>query len=774
MTRPWPIRLTNFSGPYLAPGGFNMSSATEMETNRVRLVGGDFYGCVELYDNVTQQWGPVVGFTVFPNVDDSRMAWADLACRDVGFTGGLATHAFPNGGTWLRAISDRFYPSYARPNETGPNFFLDTSYLAMSAGGVQHLHDTVERVVRGECTATENRWYCDQCLMCLACQKEPEIQGVVSCNSTSMWVSFRRDDLVRHDESSMHLQDPSCTADVNVTHVIFSTALNECGTTALENDTTNKIVYTNSVFAPLLQSTPDGGNVITRTTKDRWTFSCHYVRDDSVAVGSLFPVPAPSVVVLHGDGTFTFNMNLYPSDSFSQPYTQSDFPVEVSVTDDVYFGISVETTGSGLVLFVDNCRATPSSTTGGSTEYYIIQDGCHQDDTLQAFTTASATSAHYGISAFKFTNESLPYVYLHCDVMVCLENNPGSRCDQGCLGARRRKRAADGGVEERATLVQGPILVLVPDETPDACTQSCHLHAACNLEARRCVCEPGWVGDGVHCQDFDECTIVSCGVHQRCVNTPGSHVCECMPGYMEVDGGCQAVHAYYSTYRLLARSFSAALQDPESLEYIDLVAEVVSTLESLYRRTSLAGDFFSVTIIAFRPGSVLVDHVINIRASADFSPAMTSEEVRGLVEKANGTALGIDVDQIVITDHDECSEPEKTDCSPNAACLNTVGSFSCSCIMGYQDQSPDVASRPGRVCELEGVSDSWVPAAAGAAAAAAVVIIAIATARFLYRAKRKNRVKDVGGQDNLAFVQAAAEPGETASSDPYRTGDSSC
>ncbi|XP_035676239.1 fibrillin-1-like [Branchiostoma floridae] len=358
--------------------------------------------------------------------------------------------------------------------------------------------------------------------------------------------------------------------------------------------------------------------------------------------------------------------------------------------------------------------------------------------------------------------------------MVCLENNPGSRCDQGCLGARRRKRAADGGVEERATLVQGPILVLVPDETPDACTQSCHLHADCNLEARRCVCEPGWVGDGVHCQDFDECTIVSCGVHQRCVNTPGSHVCECMPGYIEVDGGCQAVHAYYSTYRLLARSFSAALQDPESLEYIDLVAEVVNTLESLYRRTSLAGDFFSVTIIAFRPGSVLVDHVINIRAFADFSSAMTSEEVRVLVEKANGTVLGIDVDQIVITDHDECSEPEKTDCSPHAACLNTVGSFSCSCIMGYQDKSPDVTSRPGRVCELEGVSDSWVPAAAGAGAAATVVIIAIATAKFLYRAKRKNRVKDVGGQDNLAFVQAAAEPGETASSDPYRTGDSSC
>ncbi|CAH1253105.1 HSD17B6 [Branchiostoma lanceolatum] len=774
-------------------GGFDNSSVTESEANRVRLVGGEFYGCVELYDDVTQQWGPVTAF--WQGLWESRMAWADLVCRDVGFTGGLATHAHSERVTdrsWLNPISFYFYASYNRPSKTGPNFFLNDS-SPVSAGGVQHLYDTVGRVVRGDCTETESSWDCDRYLMCLACQKDREIQGDLSCNSTTMWVSFRRDDLARHNESSMHLRDPACIAEFNETHVTLSTALDKCGTTVAKNGTTNKIVYTNDVFASLLESSPDGADVITRTTGDRWTFNCHYVRDDSVAVGGLFPVPAPSVVVIHGEGTFTFSMNLYRSDGFSQPYAQSDFPVEVcmnlyaqsnfpvevcvnlyaqsdfpvAVNDDVYFGISVEAAVSGLVLFVDNCKATPSSTPGGSTEYYIIKDGCHQDDTLQDFTAASSSSAHFGISAFKFTNESLPYVYLHCDVMVCVENSPDSRCSEGCVISRRRRRAADDGVEERATLVQG-LIVLVPDETPDACAESCHLHASCSPSAGRCVCEPGWVGDGVHCQDFDECTIVSCGVHQRCVNTPGSHVCECVPGYMEVGESCQAMHAYHSTYRLLARSFSAPLKDAESQEYIDLVAEVVSTLESLYRRTSLAGDFIDVIIIAFRPGSVLVDHVINIRASADFSAAMTSEEVRVLVENANGTALDIDVDQIVITDYDECSDPEKTDCSPHAACLNTDGSFSCSCIMGYQDKSPDVASRPGRVCEWEGVSDSWVPAAAGAAAAAAVVIIAIATAKLLCRAKRKNRIKDVEGHDNMAFAQTATGPAETASSVPYR------
>ncbi|XP_066283352.1 ZP domain-containing protein-like [Branchiostoma lanceolatum] len=154
-------------------------------------------------------------------------------------------------------------------------------------------------------------------------------------------------------------------------------------------------------------------------------------------------------------------------------YAQSDFPVEVALNDDVYFGLSVEAAVSGLVLFVENCKATPSSTPGDSTEYYIIQDGCHQDDTLQEFPTASATSARYGISAFKFTDESLPYVYLHCDVIICLENTPGSRCDAGCGSSRRRRLTADDGVQERASLVQGPIaLVPDPDENADGVSGS--------------------------------------------------------------------------------------------------------------------------------------------------------------------------------------------------------------------------------------------------------------------------------------------------------------
>ncbi|XP_078695586.1 uncharacterized protein LOC144924352 [Branchiostoma floridae x Branchiostoma belcheri] len=594
---------------------------------------------------------------------------------------------------------------------------------------------------------------------------EDPVQGDVYCNSTTMWVTFLLDELDGYDVSGMRLRDPSCTAEVNGTHVTFVSALGDCGTTALENDTSNKIVYTNEVVAPLEQSTTDGAanDVIARPEEDRWTISCRYVRDDTIAADTLFPVPAPSVVILYGDGSFTFSMKLYPSAGFTQPYTSTDFPVEVTINEDVYFGVSVDTSVSGLVLFVENCKATPSSNPDDSTQYYFIQDGCQKDDTLQVFSTDSPTSLNYGISAFQFANESQPYVYLHCDVMVCLEDNPGSRCDQGCISSRRRRRAADNGLEERVTLVQGPI-VLVVQETFTACDATCHDHASCSPLTQECVCDPGWVGDGVYCQDFDECTIVSCGDNRRCVNTPGRHVCECVPGFLEVDGVCEAAVAYSSTSRIMAKSFSSALENPESQEFVDLVEEFVWTLEPLYRQTSLAGDFLGIAVVGFRQGSVLVDHVIYIRGSAGVPLPTVLEEFKALVKKANGTALQIDVNDVSIIDYDECSDLDSADCSAHATCLNMEGSFSCRCTMGYQDKSPDQDTRPGRVCEWQGVSDDWIPAAAGTAAAAALVLAIITTVVCLRRNKRNKRSKDVEvtGQDNFAFLQPPSGPPKTS------------
>lgn len=47
---------------------------------------------------------------------------------------------------------------------------------------------------------------------------------------------------------------------------------------------------------------------------------------------------------------------------------------------------------------------------------------------------------------------------------------------------------------------------------------------------------PGWIGDGYHCTDIDECATELHNCEQVCINTPGSFRCECNKGYKLVRG----------------------------------------------------------------------------------------------------------------------------------------------------------------------------------------------------------------------------------------------
>ncbi|KAI8496201.1 hypothetical protein Bbelb_260420 [Branchiostoma belcheri] len=71
----------------------------------------------------------------------------------------------------------------------------------------------------------------------------------------------------------------------------------------------------------------------------------------------------------------------------------------------------------------------------------------------------------------------------------------------------------------------------------------CHVNAAClnHDDSFTCVCNAGYTGDGVRCQDEDECAVthfIRCPGNYECFNTPGSFYCGCLDGFTDTGTGC--------------------------------------------------------------------------------------------------------------------------------------------------------------------------------------------------------------------------------------------
>uniref|UniRef100_A0A8D0DEB8 Stabilin 2 n=1 Tax=Sander lucioperca TaxID=283035 RepID=A0A8D0DEB8_SANLU len=79
--------------------------------------------------------------------------------------------------------------------------------------------------------------------------------------------------------------------------------------------------------------------------------------------------------------------------------------------------------------------------------------------------------------------------------------------------------------------------------------QFCHAHADCDFSqvgTARCVCKPGYQGNGITCVESDPCAPPlrgSCSLNAKCIRTgPGSHSCQCLSGWREDGDECQPIN----------------------------------------------------------------------------------------------------------------------------------------------------------------------------------------------------------------------------------------
>ena len=140
----------------------------------------------------------------------------------------------------------------------------------------------------------------------------------------------------------------------------------------------------------------------------------------------------------------------------------------------------------------------------------------------------TASSFELDISSFKRATDATGHILLQVPGGVLPDALVTRHGGAQTLGAISLKPG--GGI------AYSPTLHFTADLLCAAQNGGCDRNAACFDYATSvtCVCKDGFLGDGKHCIDVDECQTLNggCGAHAICTNTPGSRTCTCDKAYV--------------------------------------------------------------------------------------------------------------------------------------------------------------------------------------------------------------------------------------------------
>ena len=244
----------------------------------------------------------------------------------------------------------------------------------------------------------------------------------------------------------------------------------------------------------------------------------------------------------------------------------------------------------------------------------------------------------------------------------------------------------------------------------------CDLNALCsnNPGGYNCTCDEGYFGDGFECFDNDECGILpitnttsgidddqwginDCDRNAECTNLPGDYNCTCMDGFSG-DG------------------FTCEDED----ECAELTAEQRAELschDDAVCKNLVGG--FNCTCIAgyFGDGFECLDS--DECAEGPITTAADIEDPTYGVNNCHADAACINVvgdynctcndgyvgNGVQCSDFDECADANDNDCDVNAECDNIIGSYNCTCLDGWTGSGFDGDCVDLNECEGEGTGN---------------------------------------------------------------------
>jgi len=164
-----------------------------------------------------------------------------------------------------------------------------------------------------------------------------------------------------------------------------------------------------------------------------------------------------------GEGVYAAKMHLYSDDSFTQPL--DEIP-ELGIKDNVFVGVELLTSNSGVNIIVEKAWATPLPTASASPiNIPIVDDRCPSLSFLESldvklYTNGESRLSTFSTGVFKFAN--FEKAYLHAKVRVCFEDNetcPKKAEDCSSNSSARNRRFAPDAPDDGELISIGPFYI---------------------------------------------------------------------------------------------------------------------------------------------------------------------------------------------------------------------------------------------------------------------------------------------------------------------------
>ncbi|KAJ8352706.1 hypothetical protein SKAU_G00241820 [Synaphobranchus kaupii] len=270
---------------------------------------------------------------------------------------------------------------------------------------------------------------------------------------------------------------------------VFQFPVSACGTTVrVEGD---YVIYENEMSSNYGVATGPSGS-ITRDSIFQLSFQCRYHGSAVVyLVAEVNTVPPPLPVAVRGPLRVELRLASGQCDSkgakgcadadvYSDYYRDADYPVTKVLREPVYVEVRIlERTDPSLVLLLEHCWATSTSSPDSLPQWSLLVDGCpyHADPYQTTLVPVDGSSGlpfptHYKrfiVQMFTFVDpaSSVPLnemVFIHCSTEVC-HPTATDRCEQQCSRKQRRSLipVVKRSTEEKAVVSSKAVILTNPE-----------------------------------------------------------------------------------------------------------------------------------------------------------------------------------------------------------------------------------------------------------------------------------------------------------------------